>query len=77
MNIIQIVPEILPFSKSYSMAETIFSLSSFLALAGHDVTVISPLYAHVDIEKHNITSTQLKTWVDAGFTVYEYEIFEL
>lgn len=76
MNIIHITPEALPFSSTGSLAETLFGLPSSTAKAGCKVSVISPLYASVDIEKYNIKSTQLKTWVDAGFAVYEYEIYE-
>lgn len=76
MNIIHIASETQPFSSAGSMAETIFCLTRATAKAGHNVTVISPLYASIDIEKYNIKSTSLKTWVNAGFAVYEYEIFE-
>ena len=34
------------------------------------------LSASVDTLKHNIKSLQLKTWVNAGFAVYEFELFE-
>ena len=76
MNIIHLASETLPFSYTGSMAETIFCLTRATAKAGHNVTVISPLYSSIDIEKYNIKTTTLKTWVNAGFAVYEYEIFE-
>ena len=76
MNIIHITSELLPFSYAGSMAETLFCLPYSEQRAGHHVTVLSPLYASVDTAKHNIKSLQLKTWVNAGFAVYEFELFE-
>lgn len=76
MNIIHITSEVLPFSNSSSLAETLFCLPFATKRAGHEVSVFSPLYASIDTAKHNIKSTQLKTWVNAGFAVYEFEIFE-
>ena len=76
MNIVHITSEVLPFSYAGSMAETLFCLPYAEKRAGHQVTVLSPLYASVDTVKHNIKSLQLKTWVNAGFAVYEFEIFE-
>lgn len=76
MNIVHITSEVLPFSYAGSMAETLFCLPYAEKRAGHQVTVLSPLYASVDTAKHNIKSLQLKTWVNAGFAVYEFELFE-
>lgn len=76
MNIVHITSEVLPFSYAGSMAETLFCLPYAEKCAGHQVTVLSPLYASVDTAKHNIKSLQLKTWVNAGFAVYEFELFE-
>ncbi len=76
MNIIHITSEALPFSSTGSMAETLFCLPFATKRAGHEVSVLSPLYASIDIAKHNIKSTQLKTWVNAGYAVYEFEIYE-
>ncbi len=76
MNIIHITSEVLPFSYSGSMAETLFSLPYETEKAGNNVTVLSPLYSSIDIDKHNIKSLDLKTWVNAGFTTYEFELFE-
>lgn len=76
MNIVHITSEVLPFSYAGSMAETLFCLPYAEKRAGHQVTVLSPLYASVDTVKHNIKSLQLKTWVNAGFAVYEFELFE-
>lgn len=76
MNIIHIASEALPFSYAGSMAETLFSLPYTEQNAGHCVTVLSPLYASIDINQHNIASLQLKTWVNAGFAVYEFELYE-
>ncbi|MDT3693295.1 MAG: glycogen/starch synthase [Mucispirillum sp.] len=76
MNIIHITSEVLPFSYAGSMAETLFCLPYAEKRDGHQVTVLSPLYASVDTAKHNIKSLQLKTWVNAGFAVYEFELFE-
>ncbi len=75
MNIIHTVSEVHPFSGYSSLAESAGNLPTEQSRQGHCVTVFSPLYAHVDTEAHNIKSTGLKTWVDAGFTVYEYELF--
>lgn len=76
MNIIHIASEVLPFSCAGSMAETLFSLPYTEKAAGHQVTVLSPLYASIDINQHNINSLELKTWVNAGFAVYEFELYE-
>lgn len=76
MNIVHITSEVLPFFYAGSMAETLFCLPYAEKRAGHQVTVLSPLYASVDTAKHNIKSLQLKTWVNAGFAVYEFELFE-
>ena len=76
MNIIHITSEVLPFSYAGSTAETLFCLPYAERMDGHQVTVLSPLYASVDTVKHNINSLQLKTWVNAGFAVYEFELFE-
>ncbi len=76
MNIIHVASEVLPFSSSGSMSETLFCLPYATERAKHDVSVLSPLYASIDTAKHNIKSTQLKTWVNAGFAVYEFEIYE-
>ncbi len=76
MNIIHITSEVLPFSYAGSMAETLFCLPYAEKRAGHQITVLSPLYASIDTAKHNIKSLQLKTWVNAGFAVYEFELFE-
>lgn len=76
MNIVHITSEVLPFSYAGSMAETLFCLPYAEKRAGHQITVLSPLYASVDTAKHNIKSLQLKTWVNAGFAVYEFELFE-
>lgn len=76
MNIIHITPEAMPFSYSGSIAETLFCLPFAATKLGHQVSVISPLYASIDTAKYDIKSTQLKTWVNAGFAVYEYEIYE-
>ncbi len=76
MNIIHIASEVSPFSYAGNMAETLFCLPYAEQRAGHQVTVLSPLYTSVDTEKHNIKSLQLKTWVNAGFAVYEFELFE-
>lgn len=76
MNIVHIVSEVHPFSNYSSLAATAGSLPRKTAQAGHKVTVISPLYASVDVQKYDIRSMDLKTWVDVGFTVYEFELFK-
>lgn len=77
MNIIHIVPEVHPFSNYSSLAATTGSLPRKMAQMGHKVTVISPFYSFVDKEKYNIVPMDLKTWVDVGFTVYEFELFKV
>lgn len=74
MNIIHITPEVYPFSSFSSIAEFAGDIPVEQSKRGHNVTVFSPLYAAIDTEAGNITETGLKTWVDAGFTVYEYEL---
>lgn len=76
MNIIHITSEVLPFSCASSISETLFCLPYSTRQHGHNVTVLSPLYTSIDTDKHNIKSLELKTWVNAGFTVYEFELFE-
>ena len=76
MKIIHVTPEVQPYSSTSSISECVASLPMSLAAKKHNITVISPLYSAINIEKHNITSTGLKTWVDAGYKVYEYEIYK-
>lgn len=76
MNIIHITPEVHPFSNYSSLAATAGSMPRKTAQFGHNVTVLSPFYASVDKEKYDIKSMDLKTWVDVGFTVYEFELYK-
>lgn len=76
MNIIHIAPEVHPFSNYSSLAATTGSMPRKTAQLGHNVTVLSPFYASVDKDKYDIKPMDLKTWVDVGFTVYEFELFK-
>ncbi len=76
MNIVHITPEIYPFTKYTSVSEAVYTLATELAV-DNNVYVFAPLYASIDIEKFNLVPNGLKTWVDASYTVYEYDIFEV
>jgi len=77
MNIVHVASEVQPFSSTSSISEFTGSLPRSFALSKkHNVSVMSPLYSSIDIVKNKITTTGLKTWVDVGYKVYEYEIFE-
>lgn len=75
MKIIHIVSEVSPFSGYSSLAESVGNLAAEQSRQGHCVSVFSPFYTHINAELYTIKSTGLKTWVDAGFAVYEYELF--
>lgn len=77
MNIVHIVPEVYPFSSVSSIAEFACDVPTEQSKSGHKVTVFSPLYAVINVDTYGIKSTGLKTWVDAGYTVYEYELYSV
>ena len=53
-------PEIVPFSKTGGLADVVAGLSEALALAGHDVAVVTPLYDSVDRSDLRLSETSLR-----------------
>jgi starch synthase len=49
MRILFATPELIPYSKTGGLADVASALPAALARRGHEVTVITPRYAHVDV----------------------------
>ncbi len=54
MNILMVSAEMAPFAKVGGLADVTTALSRALAVRGHDVRVVLPLYGHLDREKLGI-----------------------
>ena len=52
LKIAFVTSEVHPFSKTGGLADVSAALPAFLARAGHDVRVVTPLYAKVDRARH-------------------------
>jgi hypothetical protein len=52
LKIAFVTSEVHPFSKTGGLADVSAALPAFLARAGHDVRVVTPLYAKVDRAKY-------------------------
>ncbi len=51
MNIMMVTSECLPFSKTGGLGDVAYSLSKEFSKKGHNVSVVSPLYKSVNLEK--------------------------
>lgn len=60
MKIVFAASEVAPFSKTGGLGDVAGSLPSALARRGHEVLVVTPLYASIDRKKHGIWPTQRK-----------------
>lgn len=54
MNIVMIASECVPFAKTGGLADVVGALPQALKGLGHEVIVIMPKYASIDVEKHDI-----------------------
>lgn len=54
MRILMVTAEMAPFAKVGGLADVTDALSRALAVRGHDVRVVLPLFGHLDREKENI-----------------------
>jgi len=59
LRITMVSPEVVPFSKTGGLADVVAGLSAALSVAGHDVSVITPLYESVDRTELRLTETEL------------------
>lgn len=57
MKILFASSEVFPFSKTGGLGDVCGALPKALAARGHEVVVVTPLYADVDVEKHGIVRT--------------------
>jgi starch synthase len=59
LRVTMVSPEVVPFSKTGGLADVVAGLSGALALAGNDVSVITPLYRSVDRSELRLSGTEL------------------
>ena len=59
LRVTMVSPEVVPFSKTGGLADVVAGLSGALALAGHDVSVVTPLYDSVDRSGLRVSETAL------------------
>lgn len=76
MHIMHCTPEVVPFSKTGGLADVSAALPEALTRMGHEVTVVSPLYAKVDRERHGVRSTGRAFEVTLGGRTERFDVFE-
>ncbi|MBD3223427.1 MAG: glycogen synthase GlgA [Caldithrix sp.] len=77
MKIGFISSEIYPFSKTGGLADVAFALGKYLAINGHDIRLITPLYSSIDTKRYPLKRlkeiTEVNLWFGSqkySFTVY-------
>ena len=55
MKVLYLASEVAPFSKTGGLADVAAALPAALARRGHEVVLVSPLYASIDRQRHGLT----------------------
>jgi len=76
LSILHCTPEVVPFSKTGGLADVSFALPEALTRRGHRVTVVTPLYARVDRERHGVRSSGRSFEVTLGGRSETFEVFQ-
>ncbi len=76
LHIMHCTPEVVPFSKTGGLADVSAALPEALTRLGHGVTVVTPLYARVDRDRHGVRATGRAFDVTLGGRTETFEVFE-
>ncbi|NOZ01780.1 MAG: glycogen synthase GlgA [Deltaproteobacteria bacterium] len=76
MDILHCSSEVAPFSKTGGLADVASALPEALTRLGHKVTVVTPLYASIDRDKHGVRPTGRSFDVTLGGRTRNLEVFE-
>jgi starch synthase len=76
MRILFLSSEVDPFSKTGGLADVAAALPAALARRGHEVVVVSPLYAAIDRTHHHLTPLGERVTVEIGGGTFEGDIHE-
>ncbi len=76
LHIVHCTPEVVPFSKTGGLADVSAALPEALTRLGHMVTVVTPLYARVDRDRHGVRPTGRALPVTLGGRTETFEVFE-
>lgn len=76
LYIMHCTPEVVPYSKTGGLADVSSALPQALTRLGHSVSVVTPLYACVDRERHNVRPTGKSFEVTLGGRTERFDVFE-
>jgi len=76
MEILFVTSEVAPFSKATGLAEVCGALPKALRGLGHKVTVLSPLYAHIDPAARSLARRLIKIEVQLGGKKVACELYD-
>jgi len=76
MEILHCTSEAAPFSKTGGLADVSFALPEALTRLGHEVVVVTPLYASVDRDECDVRPTGLSLGVTLGGRSRQFDVFE-
>ncbi|MDD9942541.1 MAG: glycogen/starch synthase [Myxococcales bacterium] len=76
MKVLLITPEIAPYSRASSLAETAAGLPKALRGLGHQVTVVSPLYEAIDPNAHTLARRLSTIDVELGGETYACAVYD-